>query len=346
MIPTMGKERRPKELPTSRALSGLPKMDNSHQIDASHPAPQQSAGVRSLRRVFVGDQGIRAGWSVLLFAAIIWGLQTITNAVLGRFVSLDVSGPVPLGLELLMESCDLLVVAAVTWVMARIENRPLLSYGYTDDRRLIRLASGGLLGFLCLSVLVAVLWGARLLVFDGVSLSGLSACKYAVGWGFLFLLVGFFEESLLRGYAQYTLSRGIGFWWAALILSIVFALGHLSNVESTLGLVEVGLTGLILCLSLWYTKSLWWAVGFHAGWDWGQSYFYGTPDSGLIIKGHLLASHPAGNPLWSGGTVGPEGSPLVVVLLVMVGIGMWMWWGVGKKRGGETTGSRAMLNVR
>jgi membrane protease YdiL (CAAX protease family) len=124
-----------------------------------------------------------------------------------------------------------------------------------------------------------------------------------------------------------------------------FALGHLSNVESTLGLVEVGLTGLILCLSLWYTKSLWWAVGFHAGWDWGQSYFYGTPDSGLLIEGHLLASHPAGNPLWSGGTVGPEGSPLVVLLLVMVGIGMWMWWGVGKKRGGEATRSRTMPNL-
>jgi hypothetical protein len=119
-------------------------MDNSHQIDASHPAPQQSA---VLRRVFVGEQGIRAGWSVLLFAGIIWGLQTVVNAVLGRFVSLDVSGPAPLGLELLMESCDLLVVAAVTWVMARIENRPLLSYGYTDDRRLIRWPVEGCWGF-------------------------------------------------------------------------------------------------------------------------------------------------------------------------------------------------------
>lgn len=317
-------------------------MDNSQQIDALHPAPQRPA---ILRRVFVGEQGIRAGWSALLFAAMIWGLQTVVNAVLGRFVLLDASGPAPLGVALLMESCDLLVVAAVTWVMARIEKRPFLAYGYTDDRKVIRLASGGMLGFLCLSVLVAVLWGAKLLVFEGVSLSSLLACKYALGWGLLFLLVGFFEESLLRGYAQYTLSRGIGFWWAALVLSIVFALGHLSNVESTLGLAEVGLTGLILCLSLWYTGSLWWAVGFHAGWDWGQSYFYGTPDSGLLVEGHLLASRSAGNPLWSGGAVGPEGSPLVVVLLVMVGIGMWMWWGVSKKRGGEATGSRALLNL-
>ena len=97
--------------------------------------------------------------------------------------------------------------------------------------------------------------------------------------------MGIFEESLLRGYLQYTLSRGIGFWWAALLLSIAFAVWHVSNSgESLLGLLSVGAGGFVFCLSLWYTKSLWWAVGFHAGWDWGQSYFYGTPNSGLLMK--------------------------------------------------------------
>ncbi len=304
-------------------------MDNSYETSAPNPtAPHRSSSIDSLQRVFIGAKGIRSGWSVLLFAAIYLILNRAVTAVLGRFVSLDFSGPAPLSLGLLTEACQLLVVAAATWAMARIENRPLLSYGYIDNRKVIRLATGGLLGFLCLSVLVAVLWRARLLVFDGVSLSGLSAWNYAVAWAFVFLLVGFFEESLLRGYAQHTLSRGIGFWWAALLLSLVFALGHLGNDgESILGIVEVGIAGLVFCLSLWYTKSLWWAVGFHAGWDWGQSYFYGTPDSGLVIKGHLLTSHPTGNPLWSGGTVGPEGSPLIVPLVILVGIGMWAWWG-------------------
>jgi membrane protease YdiL (CAAX protease family) len=281
---------------------------------------EKGRGAGTLRTIFIGEQGIRVGWSVLLFAAIFGVLETAVNAILG-FAWHDNGGPISLGIGLLQESCQLLVVAAATWVMALIEKRPLLSYGYTDDRRLVRLASGGLLGFLCLSALVAVLWKAKLLVIDGVSLSGLSAWTYAVAWAFVFLLVGFFEESLLRGYAQHTLSRGIGFWWAALLLSVVFALGHAGNGgESILGLLEVGVAGLVFCLSLWYTKSLWWAVGFHAGWDWGQSYFYGTPDSGLVVKGHLLASHPAGNPLWNGGTVGPEGSPLIVPLVILVGI--------------------------
>jgi membrane protease YdiL (CAAX protease family) len=113
-----------------------------------------------------------------------------------------------------------------------------------------------------------------------------------------------------------------------LILSIAFALGHLSNSgESVLGIVEVFIAGLVFCLSLWYTKSLWWAVGFHAGWDWSQSFFYGTPDSGLLVTGHLFASHASGSSLWSGGTTGPEGSLLFLPLVILVGAGMWLWWG-------------------
>jgi hypothetical protein len=58
----------------------------------------------------------------------------------------------------------------------------------------------------------------------------------------------------------------------------------------------------------------------------------GTPDSGLIIQNHLLASHPSGNPLWSGGTVGPEGSILLLPLVILMAAGMWLWWG-GKRKG-------------
>jgi len=297
-----------------------------------------------LRRVFVGERGIRAGWSVLIFAAIFWILQTIALAVLGRFIAMDFSGPLPPSLGFLWQSCQVLVVAAATFVMARIEKRPLLSYGYVDPHKAIRLAAGILLGFFCISVLVGVLWKARLLAFDGMLLHGFTAWKYALAWGLVFLLVGFSEESLLRGYLQYTLTRGIGFWWAALLLSIAFALGHLGNGgESVLGIAEVGLAGLLFCLSLWYTKSLWWAVGFHAGWDWGQSYFYGTPDSGLVAKGHLFASHALGSLLWSGGTVGPEGSLLIVPLVILVGIGMWLWWGPRKK---PSTGADAVATTR
>ena len=67
------------------------------------------------------------------------------------------------------------------------------------------------------------------------------------------------------------------------------------------------------------TGSAWWAIGCHAAWDWAESYFYGTADSGLQAKGHFLTTSPVGSTLWSGGTDGPEGSLLVLgIILTML----------------------------
>ena len=117
----------------------------------------------------------------------------------------------------------------------------------------------------------------------------------------------------------------------AFLLCLPFGAHAWSNPgESPVGLVGVGAASLIFCLSLWYTGSLWWAVGFHAAWDWGQSYFYGTADSGLVAQGHLFREHPVGRPLWSGGATGPEGSVIVLPLLLVIALLMAAWWG---KRG-------------
>ncbi len=285
-----------------------------------------SSVMKLLARIFVGKTGIRAGWSALLFIAIYLILDAIATTVLSHFVVLEPKGPLPPLLVLLQESCGVLVVLLATWVMARIEKRSLASFGYAGGNKLIRLASGMVWGLLVLSGLIGVLWKFHLLVFDGFAVTGLTAWRYALVWALVALVVGIFEESLLRGYLQYTLARGMGFWGAALLLSIAFALWHMSNGgETPLGLLVVGAGGLVFCLSLWYTKSLWWAIGFHAGWDWGQSYLYGVPDSGLLTKGHLLASHPVGNPLWSGGATGPEGSLLMLPLLAAMATGMCIW---------------------
>jgi uncharacterized protein len=304
-------------------------MSNLPNTVVPDPTGAQPPSVNAkLKRIFVAEQGIRSGWSVFLFAAIFAILQTAVLAVLRHFMPFDDKAPIPWNLAIRLECCQLLVVAAATLVMARIESRHLLSYGFSGDRRLMRLLNGVLFGFLCLSLLVGILWKAGFLVFERQSLSGFTALRYALAWGLVFLLVGVVEESLYRGYLQHTLARGVGFWWAALLLSLAFAAGHLANNgESILGIVQVFAGGLFFCLSLWYTKSLLWAIGFHAGWDWGQSYFYGTADSGLVMQNHFLASHASGNPLWSGGTTGPEGSLVTVPLLVMVAIGMWLWCG-------------------
>ena len=114
-------------------------------------------------------------------------------------------------------------------------------------------------------------------------------------------------------------SATLGFWTAALLFSFLFGLGHKGIPgESPIGLLSAGLASMVFCLSLWRTGSLWWAIGFHASWDWAQSFLYGVADSGSMVKSHLLATHPVGKPLLSGGATGPEGSIFVLAILFLI----------------------------
>jgi membrane protease YdiL (CAAX protease family) len=273
-------------------------------------------------RVFFGKDGLRAGWSALLFVFVLVALGAILRLAAHFFLRghhPNPAAPISPTSALIGESVSMLLVLAATWIMARIEGRRLDVYGYAGRAKLMRFVSGCLWGFVALSGLVAVLWKTHL--------HGVLAWKYGLAWLLIFVLTGIFEESLLRGYLQYTLTRGIGFWWGALLMSILFGAIHGSNKgESPVGLFSAGAVGLVFCISLWYTGSLWWAIGFHATWDWAQTFFYGTPDSGMVARGHFMTEHPVGPLLWSGGPTGPEGSLYIIPLLLIMALAMWLWW--------------------
>ncbi len=232
------------------------------------------------------------------------------------------------------ESIPFVITVLVTWVMSKIERRPNSVYGFGGTRKVTYFFAGLAWGVTCLSLLIATLWKTGLLVIDGRVLHGSAILRYGAIWLLGFLLVGLFEEYLTRGYLQYTLTRGLagiygwafktrhnkalGFWTAAIIFSLLFGLGHGKNPgESPIGLLSAGLAAMVFCFSLWRTGSLWWAIGFHTSWDWGQSFLYGVADSGTMVQHHLLATHPVGKPILSGGTTGPEGSIFILVVLAL-----------------------------
>ncbi|WP_186289297.1 CPBP family intramembrane glutamic endopeptidase [Burkholderia gladioli] len=136
-----------------------------------------------------------------------------------------------------------------------------------------------------------------------------------------------FEESLLRGYLQATLTRRIGFWPASAVLSLIFGLLHAtSSSENFVGILNAIVLGLILCLTLRYTGSLWWAIRFHAAWDWGESVVYGAADSGSIVQHAIFTTRPLGQVLLSGGSAGPEGSLLILPLMGLLALCIWSRW--------------------
>ncbi|KVE34125.1 CAAX protease [Burkholderia sp. TSV86] len=297
--------------------------------ESRQSVPPPCAMRRMLRRIVFGPHGIRAGWGVLLFVAIFALCIGAMAFVARRLMPMphdDGSLSVAAGFG--MECMQLAAVAIATAVLAKCERRSPFSFGLRGSACGRRLLFGVGWGFVAISCLVLALSYAGYLRLDAPSLHGGRAWIYAVVWGASFMMTGLFEETLLRGYLQYTLTRWIGFWWGAVLLSALFGAMHaLSSAETAVGLVSAALFGVVFCLSLWYTGSLWWAIGFHAAWDWGESYFYGAADSGRLVEGVLFAAHPLGNAWLSGGAAGPEGSMFVFVVLAVMVVAMRAWWG-------------------
>jgi len=201
--------------------------------------------------------------------------------------------------------------------MASIEGRSFAVYGL-PGRKALRKDSwlGVVWGIAAFSFLMLLLRAFGVLTVGHLVLHGGPAFKFALFWAAYFLLVGFFEEFSLRGYMQFTLGNSIGFWPSALLLSSVFGAIHIFNSgETWIGEVGAAAIGLFFCLTLRRTGNLWFAVGMHASWDWGESYFYSVPDSGGMVPGHLLHSSLHGSRWLTGGSVGPEGSVLLFVVI-------------------------------
>jgi membrane protease YdiL (CAAX protease family) len=257
-----------------------------------------------------GDN-LRPGWGFTFYAVTYYLLQKVVNAWAGSWDLGALRSAMALELALFVAA----VIPAL--VLARVERRRWAAFGLPVRQAFGKLFwVGAVWGFAGITLLLAALHGLHVFNFGHVVLHGVRIAKYGAFWAGMFLLVGLFEEFLLRGYTQFTLARGIGFWPAAVALSCVFGAVHLGNGgEDWRGILAAAAIGFFFCLTLRRTGTLWFAVGFHAAWDWGESFFYSVPDSGTVSPGHLLSSSFHGSSWLTGGSVGPEGSVMCFVVI-------------------------------
>jgi membrane protease YdiL (CAAX protease family) len=279
-----------------------------------------------MRWLFTGSDGLRAGWRLLIFVAIVFALRFGIHEIL---VVLHLSNPHPGIVDfsakkvLAQDGLAFLCVLVATLIMGAFEKRSLGDYGLPMRSAFgLRFFEGIVWGFVAECATMFVLYMTGNLAFQGYALTGSAAVQYALLWGAAFVMVGFFEEFLFRGYPQFTLASGIGFWPAAFLLSGLFWLGHMQNPgETWIGGLATALAALLFCVSLRLTGNLWFAIGMHAAWDWAETYFFGVADSGMPANGHLLNTALTGNKWMTGGTVGPEGSVVeLVVVSAVIGL--------------------------
>ena len=282
-----------------------------------------------LRVIFMNDRGLRAGWRLLIYFAMIAALRLGLGLIVA-FLAKHAGGPssAPQQPEFVQrigqavaELVLFLVALLLAWIMGKIERRKVGEYGLPLRKSIFATFFSGYFfwGFLPLTLLLLILRAAGVFYFGSLSPLNVQILGWALLWWFFFLIVGLFEEFFFRGYVLYTLADGIGFWPAAIILALGFARAHMGNSgETRLGVVATACFALFASATLWRTGNLWLAVGAHAGWDWGQSFFFGVNDSGFQAPGHLFNPHTSGPDWLSGGSVGPEGSVVTLVLWILM----------------------------
>ena len=289
-----------------------------------------ASGFSSKQNWFRGEHGgPRSGWRLLLYFFIVIALGAAANLVVKLFGGPPLRDiPSPRNFFFL-EVMNFALVFGAAFVMSRIERRELGEYGLPAQGAFGKnFWLGILLGLIEISVLMAVIAALGGYSFGELAFQKMAALEWGLFYGVFFVFVGLFEEFLFRGYTQFTLADGIGFWPAATLLSAIFGTLHYFNPgEGLVGAAGVFLVAMLFAFSLRRSGNLWYAVGMHASFDWGETYLFSVPNSGIVMPGHLSNALLHSGPKWlTGGTVGPEGSVfsfLTVALQFLVV--MWLF---------------------
>ena len=290
-------------------------MDQDPTAQRSSPPDPSASGLESLlTRLFLNADGLRAAWSVFLYLAIWyaarWMLMVIAvNIFLPVFPKLDLGLVSPANV-LIQEFLGFAACYGAALLMAQLEQREAGLYGLPLQGAFGKLFwQGILLGLFEITLLLGLITGFGGYSFGRLAQRGADVGTWGAVWAVSFLLVGLSEEFLFRGYIQYTLSRSMGFWPAAICLSVAFGAVHLWNPgEKVAGAVSVAITGLVFAFALRRTGNLWLAVGWHASFDFGETFLFSVPNSGVLYDKHLSNAVLHGPSWLTGGTVGPEGS--------------------------------------
>lgn len=249
-------------------------------------------------------------------------------------IILSIGNSVPLfGLEYILTT---LLLYAVFWVFFR----------FVDNRESIRQAGlnvsenwwkefsfGCLIGFIAMIFVFCLEWimGDLKIIGFGWESVGNQFWFWPV---LLFLVqmlgVGFYEELITRSYLLINIKEGLTFSkltpkkatiLAVILSSIIFGLGHIGNPNVTIfALLNILCAGIMLAIPFIITGRLSYSIGLHFSWNFFQGGVFGFRVSGLPIRNSIIEIQQSGNPMWTGGSFGPEGGLIGLLGILIISL--------------------------
>lgn len=304
------------------------KNSTNSYVQTSEPRARSGAmtskRMSTLELIFFGPASIRAGWRLLSFIAIVVVIAQTVHLLEKAIYGVDKDT-----LWFINEILAFSGLLLASWIMSKIEGRTIANYGLPWRTMLgRRFWQGSAVSFASITALLLSLRFLGVFHFGNMRLHGTAILKWSFIYALVTLVIGFKEEFQYRGYGLFTLATGLGFWPAAILSSLYFAYNHYAYAGvAGVGLLNVGAFGLLSCIALQRTGSLWMSIGLHTAWNWTEGFFYGVPVTGHVLPERLLNSTFVRGSNWlTGGLIGPEGSWLSIPLLLTLWVMVMAWF--------------------
>ena len=273
-----------------------------------------------IKKFFVSpsEPRLRAGWRLLI--------QTILMIILGIGASLLLLPILPKltsdSIFWVSELMELFAITGSVYLARRfLDKRSFASIGFKMDQHVVfDILVGLIITFIMMGSIFIAMQALGWLKFESFAWnvdSVQTVISQALLFFVVFIVVGFNEELLFRGYHLQTITSGSNLFWGLLISSIIFGSLHLGNPNATwASAAGIFFAGLFLAYGYTRTQQLWLPIGLHLGWNFFEGVVFGYPVSGLTIY-PLMNIKVSGPQVWTGGAFGPEAGLIILPALVV-----------------------------
>jgi len=272
-----------------------------------------------LAQIFISpdERRLRAGWRLLLHFILLLLIGVISIVALSRLQQLLDLQTARFDLAI-GQGATLIAVTTSVWLARRfLDRRSFASLGLRWNRQAFADLLAGIAITLAIMGLIFVAeWGVGWLTIEGYAWEFEPLSRFSLDLAIIiivFIIVGWQEELLSRGYWLQNFAAGLNLFWGVLLSSSLFALAHFNNPNASwvavLGLV---LSGLFLAYAYLRTRQLWLSIGLHIGWNFFEGPFFGFPVSGLTEMPR-------------GGAFGPEAGLILLPALALGAVLIYLY---------------------